>query len=123
MQQLWLDYRRTGDPEFRDRLLLTYAPILKYVAGRLSVSAAHYKGDLFAWAQGGLIEAIECYDPERDGAFDPYAREQIKLRLVDALLTYGPDGRDEGAGDAGVREPRRPPPHSPSAEEVVDPAA
>jgi RNA polymerase sigma factor for flagellar operon FliA len=72
-QQLWLDYRRTGNPEFRDRLILTYAPLVDFLAGRLkSVSAAHvYKGDLMAWAMGGLREAIECYDPERDGMFDP----------------------------------------------------
>ena len=88
-QQLWLDYRRTGDPEPRDRLLLRYAPFLKSVAARLkSVSAAHvYQGDLFSWAQGGLIEAIECYDQERDGAFDTFAEERIKLGILDALLT------------------------------------
>jgi hypothetical protein len=129
-QQLWLDYRRTGDPVLLDRLILTYAPFLKFVAGRLkSVSAAHvYKGDLFRWAQGGLIEAIECYDPERDGTFDPYAKERIKLGILDALLTYAGDDSGEGAGGegaggSGVREPRRPPPHAPSAEDVVDPAA
>ena len=34
-QQLWLDFRRTGDQKIRDRLILTYAPLVKYVAGRL----------------------------------------------------------------------------------------
>ena len=34
-QALWLQFRRTGDPAIRDRLILTYAPIVKYVAGRL----------------------------------------------------------------------------------------
>jgi RNA polymerase sigma factor for flagellar operon FliA len=32
---LWLEYRRTSDPTLRDRLILTYAPLVKYVAGRL----------------------------------------------------------------------------------------
>jgi DNA-directed RNA polymerase specialized sigma subunit len=124
-QQLWLDYRRTGDPELRDRLILTYAPLVREFAGRLeSVSAAHvYTGDLISWAFGGLREAIECYDPERDGTFDPYAKERIKLRILDALLTYGWDDSGEGAGGAGVREPRRPLPHALSAEDVVEPAA
>ena len=124
-QQLWLDFRRTGDPELGHRLLRTYAAFLRFVAGRLeSVAAARgYKGDLVAWAEGGLIEAIECYDPERNGTFDRYARERIKLRLLDVLLTDGWDDSGEGAGGAGVREPRRPLPHAPSAEDVVDPAA
>jgi RNA polymerase sigma factor FliA len=36
-QQLWLAYRRTGDQKIRDRLILTYEPLLKYVASRLLV--------------------------------------------------------------------------------------
>ena len=34
-QGLWLEYRRTQDKGVRDRLILTYAPLVKYVAGRL----------------------------------------------------------------------------------------
>ena len=34
-QSLWREFRRTGDKALRDRLILTYAPLVKYVAGRL----------------------------------------------------------------------------------------
>jgi DNA-directed RNA polymerase specialized sigma subunit len=34
-QQLWLEYRRTGDEKLRDGLILTYEPLVNYVAGRL----------------------------------------------------------------------------------------
>ena len=32
---LWVEYRQSGDQALRDRLILTYAPLVKYVAGRL----------------------------------------------------------------------------------------
>ena len=58
-------YRRTGDQELRDRLILTYAPLVKYVAGRLgSGLPAHVdEGDLVSYGLLGLIGAIERYDP------------------------------------------------------------
>ena len=34
-QVLWQEFKRTGDRALRDRLILTYAPLVKYVAGRL----------------------------------------------------------------------------------------
>ena len=30
---LWQEFKRTGDRALRDRLILTYAPLVKYVAG------------------------------------------------------------------------------------------
>ena len=44
--KLWRDYRRSKDPKVRDRLILTYAPLVKYVAGRLgSGLPAHVDDD------------------------------------------------------------------------------
>ena len=45
---LWQEFKRTGDRGLRDRLILTYAPLVKYVAGRLgSGLPAHVdEGDL-----------------------------------------------------------------------------
>jgi len=37
-QALWQDYRRTRDQALRDRLILTYAPLVKFVAGRLGAT-------------------------------------------------------------------------------------
>ena len=34
-QALWQEYRKSGDQELRDRLILTYAPLVKFVAGRV----------------------------------------------------------------------------------------
>ncbi len=86
-QELWLEYRRTGDQKIRDRLILTYAPLVKYVAGRLgSGLPAHVdEGDLVSYGLLGLIGAIERYDPGRDVKFETYAMARIKGQIIDEL--------------------------------------
>ena len=84
---LWRQYRRTGDQALRDRLILTYAPLVKYVAGRLgSGLPAHVdEGDLVSYGLLGLIGAIERFDPERDIKFETYAIARIKGSIIDEL--------------------------------------
>ncbi len=84
---LWLEYRRTGDQRLRDRLILTYAPLVKYVAGRLgSGLPAHVdEGDLVSYGLLGLIGAIERYEPDRDVKFETYAIARIKGAIIDEL--------------------------------------
>ena len=86
-QSLWLQYRKTGDPGIRDRLILTYAPLVKYVAGRLgSGLPAHVdEGDLVSYGLLGLIGAIERYEPDRDVQFETYAIARIKGAIIDEL--------------------------------------
>jgi RNA polymerase sigma factor FliA len=86
-QTLWLQYRKTGDQGLRDRLILTYAPLVKYVAGRLgSGLPAHVdEGDLVSYGLLGLIGAIERYDPGRDVKFETYAIARIKGAIIDEL--------------------------------------
>ena len=84
---LWQEYRRTRDEKLRDRLILTYAPLVKYVAGRLgSGLPAHVdESDLVSYGLLGLISAIERYDPERDIKFETYAMARIKGAIIDEL--------------------------------------
>ncbi len=71
----------------RDRLILTYAPLVKYVAGRLgSGLPAHVEEeDLVSYGLLGLIGAIERYDPDRDVKFETYAIARIKGAIIDEL--------------------------------------
>jgi RNA polymerase sigma factor for flagellar operon FliA len=64
-----------------------YAPIVKYVAGRLgSGLPAHVdEGDLVSYGLLGLISAIERYDPDRDVKFETYAIARIKGSILDEL--------------------------------------
>jgi RNA polymerase sigma factor for flagellar operon FliA len=84
---LWRTYRRSRDRAVRDRLILTYAPLVKYVAGRLgSGLPAHVdEGDLVSYGLLGLIAAIERYDPDRDVKFETYAISRIKGSILDEL--------------------------------------
>jgi RNA polymerase sigma factor for flagellar operon FliA len=86
-QALWHEYKRSGDRAVRDRLILTYAPLVKYVAGRLgSGLPAHVdEGDLVSYGLLGLIGAIERFDPERDIKFETYAIARIKGSIIDEL--------------------------------------
>jgi len=84
---MWLEYRRTGDLGLRDRLILMYAPLVKYVAGRLgSGLPAHVdEGDLASYGLLGLMNAIERYDPDRDVKFETYAIARIRGAIIDEL--------------------------------------
>jgi len=86
-KDLWQQYRRTGDAGLRDRLIFTYAPLVKYVAGRLASGLpAHVDDDdLVSYGLLGLIGAIERYDPDRDVKFETYAITRIKGSIIDEL--------------------------------------
>ena len=85
--QIWLQYKQSPDPHLRERLILTYAPLVKYVAGRLGTGLpAHVEeGDLVSYGLLGLMNAIERYDPGRDIKFETYAISRIKGAIIDEL--------------------------------------
>jgi RNA polymerase sigma factor for flagellar operon FliA len=86
-QALWREYAKSKDQGARDRLILTYAPLVKYVAGRLgSGLPAHVdENDLVSYGLLGLIGAIERFDPNRDIKFETYAIARIKGSIIDEL--------------------------------------
>ncbi len=87
LRMLWRRFKDTGDSASRDRLILTYAPLVKFVAGRLgSGLPAHVdEGDLVSYGLLGLIGAIERFDPEREIKFETYAMSRIKGAIIDEL--------------------------------------
>ena len=84
---LWQEYRQTGDRALRDRLILTYAPLVKFVAGRLGASLPSHvdEQDLVSYGLLGLISAIERFDPSREIKFETYAISRIKGAIIDEL--------------------------------------
>jgi RNA polymerase sigma factor FliA len=87
IEEVWQRYRTSRDKALRDRLILNYAPLVKYVAGRLGTSLpAHVdEGDLVSYGLLGLIGAIERYDPGREIKFETYAISRIKGSIIDEL--------------------------------------
>ena len=86
-QSLWLEYTRSKDKGIRDRLILTYAPLVKYVAGRVgSGLPAHVdEEDLVSYGLLGLMGAIDRFDPTRDIKFETFAIARIKGAIIDEL--------------------------------------
>jgi RNA polymerase sigma factor FliA len=84
---LWHEYRQTGDRALRDRLILTYAPLVKFVAGRLGATLPSHvdEQDLVSYGLLGLIGAIERFDPDREIKFETYAIARIKGAIIDEL--------------------------------------
>jgi RNA polymerase sigma factor for flagellar operon FliA len=87
LRMLWRRFKERGDRVARDRLILTYAPLVKYVAGRMSSALpAHVEEtDLISYGLLGLIGAVERYDPSRQVKFETYAVVRIKGSIIDEL--------------------------------------
>jgi RNA polymerase sigma factor for flagellar operon FliA len=85
--QLWRRYKQVRDHAVRDRLILTYAPLVKYVAGRLGAGLPSHvdESDLVSYGLLGLIDAIERYDPGREIKFETYAIQRIRGAIIDEL--------------------------------------
>jgi RNA polymerase sigma factor FliA len=84
---LWETYKQTQDPKARERLILQYAPLVKYVAGRVSVGlpATIEHADLTSYGMFGLIDAIEKFDLDKGVKFETYAISRIKGAIIDEL--------------------------------------
>jgi RNA polymerase sigma factor FliA len=84
---LWRDYKGTGDEKLRERLILHYSPLVKYVAGRVGVGLPSNieQADLVSYGIFGLIDAIEKFDIERAIKFETYAISRIKGAIIDEL--------------------------------------
>jgi RNA polymerase sigma factor for flagellar operon FliA len=87
VDEIWHRYKSTGDEDLRNRLVLQYAPLVKYVAGRVgSGLPAHVdQGDLVSEGVVGLLDAIEKFDPGRGLQFQTYAVPRIRGAMVDSL--------------------------------------
>jgi RNA polymerase sigma factor FliA len=87
VQGWWERYRDTQDPEVRERLILHYAPLVKYVAGRVAVgmppNVEH--ADLVSYGIFGLMDAIEKFDVDKGYKFETYAITRIKGAIIDEL--------------------------------------
>jgi RNA polymerase sigma factor for flagellar operon FliA len=84
---LWRAYGSERAQPLRDRLMLHYAPLVKYVAGRVGTGLpAHIDiADLVQSGIFGLVDAIEKFEPERGLKFETYAMQRIRGAILDEL--------------------------------------
>lgn len=86
-EELWQLYRETRDPEVRDTLVKQYAPLVKYVAGKVAVGMPQNVefDDLVGYGVFGLLDAIDKYDPNKHVKFKTYAVTRIRGAIFDEL--------------------------------------
>lgn len=87
LAQLWLRFRRTGDEAARERLIVHYSPLVKYVASRVGAGMPQHvdKADLTSYGVFGLMDAIDRFDPDLGYKFETYASTRIRGAIIDEL--------------------------------------
>ena len=86
-KKLWEEYAKTQSPELREKIILDYAPLVKVVAGRLSMYLGYnveYE-DLVSYGIFGLIDAIDKFDCMKDVKFETYASLRIRGAILDQI--------------------------------------
>src|SRR3989440_12933159 len=87
LRELWRRYKQDGDARIRERLVVAYSPLVKYVAGRTAAGLPPHveEADLISYGMVGLISAIERFDLSREIKFETYAIMRIKGAIIDEL--------------------------------------
>jgi RNA polymerase sigma factor for flagellar operon FliA len=85
--ELWLLYKKNRDPQIRDAFIRQYAPLVKYVAGKVAQGMPHNVefDDLVGFGVFGLLDAIAKYDPDKAVKFKTYAVTRIRGAIFDEL--------------------------------------
>lgn len=84
---LWEQYKKTNSPELKEELILKYAPLVKFVAGRIGIyfgGNVEYE-DLVSYGIFGLIDAIDKFDLDKGVKFRTYASLRIRGAIIDSV--------------------------------------
>ena len=86
-KKLLEEYAQSKSPELREKIILEYAPLVKVVAGRLSMYLGYnveYE-DLVSYGIFGLIDAIDKFDHMKEVKFETYASLRIRGSILDQI--------------------------------------
>ncbi len=86
-QKLWSEYGKTKSAALREKIIVEYAPLVKVVAGRLSMYLGYNVeyDDLVGYGVFGLIDAIDKFDPAKAVKFETYASLRIRGAILDQI--------------------------------------
>ncbi len=84
---LWQEFQAQPSTELRNRLVLQYSPLVKYVAGRVraGLPPSVESADLVSEGVIGLMDAIDKFDPDRGLQFQTYAVSRIRGAIIDSI--------------------------------------
>src|ERR1700755_3041640 len=85
--ELWQQYKQTGDQRVRDRLVLTFAPMVKYIVYKKAreMPARCEVEDFISCGLEALIRSIDRYDPDKGATLEQYAWTRIHGAVLDEL--------------------------------------
>ena len=86
-KKLWDEYAKSKNPQVREQIIIEYAPLVKVVAGRLSMYLGYNVeyDDLVGYGVFGLIDAIDKYDFKKEVKFETYASLRIRGAILDQI--------------------------------------
>jgi RNA polymerase sigma factor for flagellar operon FliA len=86
LERVWAQFR-DGSAKARERLIVHYAPLVKYVAGRLGAGLPQTveQADLVSGGMFGLMDALDRFDPVRQVKFETFAIPRIRGAILDEL--------------------------------------
>jgi len=89
---------RSGERGARDELVVKYAPLVKYVIGRMAISlpAAMDSDDVLSAGTVGLLHAVDRFDPDQGVRFETYALQRIRGAIIDTIRSLSPLSRGAG---------------------------
>jgi len=87
LQRMWTRFKRTGDPTLRNRLIINYLPLVKYISDRIFSRLPRRVDirDLRSAGIFGLISAIEAFDMQRGIKFETYCSVRVRGSILDEL--------------------------------------
>ncbi|HMA99364.1 MAG TPA: sigma-70 family RNA polymerase sigma factor, partial [Spirochaetota bacterium] len=85
----WKKFKKSNSSKLKDFFIIKYAPLVKYVAGKVACNIPHNIefDDLVGFGTFGLIDAIEKFDPEKGIKFKTYGITRIRGAIYDELRT------------------------------------
>ena len=87
LRELWRRYKEGGDHSARERLVVAYSPLVKFVAGRTGARLPSHvdQADLISDGMIGLVDAMERFEPRREIRFETFAMQRIRGAIIDGL--------------------------------------
>ena len=85
--KLWEEYSYNHDSDIREKIIIEYAPLVKIVAGRMSMYLGYNVeyDDLVGYGIFGLIDAIDKFDYGKGIKFETYASLRIRGAMLDQI--------------------------------------
>src|SRR5437660_12390767 len=87
---IWTKFAKDKNPELRGELITEYAPLVRFVVGRLGIPPTSLLDaeDLISYGMIGLINAIDRYDAARGVRFEAFATPRIRGAVIDQLRSH-----------------------------------